>query len=998
MAHLLVETPGEPPRRVPLGSDVVEIGRGEDVAVFIAEPKASRRHARLAPVVPGGWTLEDLDSSNGTWIGNARVARRRLVAGETFRIGDTRLSFVDDAESAAVSRAPTAPLVSGRVALRAIGSVGVAASPAPASAPSPAAAPAVEGESPPAGRDSAGRTRGALLRAATARRRLTQALLGLGLAGGLWLGAHLAIGGDAQQVDARVAVRSEALDVLAQARGDAAAFVGAVDDFAVRHPEAREAIVLRRHRLAALERRDASAAAGRVAETLLQRLAGEARADDRLQALKLLLERPSDEGVSTRLAAALDGWAARDEETRAEASQRRARVIDEAIADGRYHVAATEARIALARRGVLPPEDIAAAEAALQRTESAAAGGAERLHVALRALPEEERLERLLSALPHFQGTRAGRLLDGELRSALRNAGLPARTLRPGQRQPGAGTEVPDIPGGPLLALLARGREAMRNKQFTSAHGAFEELARLAAEGELFEDAKQQLADLALLLPLFNDFGARVATSPLALTLDGTHGVIVGANGDAFTFRPESGPPEPRPWAKLDANGVLDLLRPTGDGTEQRLGFAMLAAHWRLRAPAIEALAPLYAADAPVEARERADGLVARLLDGRRRPPEGGYRLHRGDLIEAESLRRLLAREETAKRVAEVESILAEFERDPAWQKLDKLRTLRAELDAARSHALLAIFNEKHYPYPANKSSKHYQVVQREIERRVAAVRLVWDNPLQVRVGRDASTQKTLTKLDALLDQLEADGALEAAVAARAWPWLAYGRSESLNVRTFFLDAGEEELLAYNEWVRAKLNPTRVAVAGVDEREQVAITNDYRFMMGFSALVIPGEAPYEGIDEKNVVGILDSGHVVRLLPLRAVRIDDRLVRAARGHSEDMMRRGFFDHHAPPNPYQGTPGSAPHDRMTAAGYSGRAFSENIATAPSALQAHLGWFGSSGHHRNLLSPWEDLGVGHMSRRWTQNFGSGAGGQTIIQPLDAAPPVGPSRGGGR
>jgi len=51
------------------------------------------------------------------------------------------------------------------------------------------------------------------------------------------------------------------------------------------------------------------------------------------------------------------------------------------------------------------------------------------------------------------------------------------------------------------------------------------------------------------------------------------------------------------------------------------------------------------------------------------------------------------------------------------------------------------------------------------------------------------------------------------------------------------------------------------------------------------------------------------------------------------------------------------------------------------ANSPLEAHQRWLRSSGHHRNIVSDWADLGVGFGGRRWTQNFGVGGGAPWFV-----------------
>ena len=50
-------------------------------------------------------------------------------------------------------------------------------------------------------------------------------------------------------------------------------------------------------------------------------------------------------------------------------------------------------------------------------------------------------------------------------------------------------------------------------------------------------------------------------------------------------------------------------------------------------------------------------------------------------------------------------------------------------------------------------------------------------------------------------------------------------------------------------------------------------------------------------------------------------------------------------------------------------------ENIAFGYNTPEsAHMGWYNSSGHHRNMTSAdWHEIGVGRKGSYWTQNFGS-------------------------
>ncbi|ALU39276.1 hypothetical protein AS188_05370 [Kocuria flava] len=80
-------------RSYPLGSAPVLLGRSPEATVPLGDDYASGRHARLFPQ-GSRWFLEDLGSTNGTYVGQQRLTRAvPLETGTPFRVGKTVLEL-----------------------------------------------------------------------------------------------------------------------------------------------------------------------------------------------------------------------------------------------------------------------------------------------------------------------------------------------------------------------------------------------------------------------------------------------------------------------------------------------------------------------------------------------------------------------------------------------------------------------------------------------------------------------------------------------------------------------------------------------------------------------------------------------------------------------------------------------------------------------------------------------------------------------------------------
>jgi pSer/pThr/pTyr-binding forkhead associated (FHA) protein len=78
-------------RVVLLGQEEITLGRERDNTIALADPRVSRRHARIVPV-EGTWLLEDLESRNGVRLNGLRVTRAGLAPGDRIYLGETILS------------------------------------------------------------------------------------------------------------------------------------------------------------------------------------------------------------------------------------------------------------------------------------------------------------------------------------------------------------------------------------------------------------------------------------------------------------------------------------------------------------------------------------------------------------------------------------------------------------------------------------------------------------------------------------------------------------------------------------------------------------------------------------------------------------------------------------------------------------------------------------------------------------------------------------------
>ncbi|GAA5005919.1 FHA domain-containing protein FhaB/FipA [Kitasatospora paranensis] len=88
--HLVVVQGSLAGTTVALQGQTITLGRAHDSTIVLDDDYASSRHARIYPDQAGQWTVEDLGSTNGTYLDRQRLtAPMPLQPGMPIRIGRT---------------------------------------------------------------------------------------------------------------------------------------------------------------------------------------------------------------------------------------------------------------------------------------------------------------------------------------------------------------------------------------------------------------------------------------------------------------------------------------------------------------------------------------------------------------------------------------------------------------------------------------------------------------------------------------------------------------------------------------------------------------------------------------------------------------------------------------------------------------------------------------------------------------------------------------------
>jgi len=92
-SHVVVTEGSNVGERAELDQAPILIGRGSDAAIKLDDDYVSTRHARIA-ASGDQWFVEDLGSTNGTYIGTVRITQPTTITlGTQVRIGKTILEL-----------------------------------------------------------------------------------------------------------------------------------------------------------------------------------------------------------------------------------------------------------------------------------------------------------------------------------------------------------------------------------------------------------------------------------------------------------------------------------------------------------------------------------------------------------------------------------------------------------------------------------------------------------------------------------------------------------------------------------------------------------------------------------------------------------------------------------------------------------------------------------------------------------------------------------------
>lgn len=92
MASVSILEKNKPPQSFPLHEGGVSIGRSENNEIFIDDTTVSSQHAKIYTYFDASY-IEDLNSTNGTYINGKPVQKHLIKPGDVIHIGRLKLKI-----------------------------------------------------------------------------------------------------------------------------------------------------------------------------------------------------------------------------------------------------------------------------------------------------------------------------------------------------------------------------------------------------------------------------------------------------------------------------------------------------------------------------------------------------------------------------------------------------------------------------------------------------------------------------------------------------------------------------------------------------------------------------------------------------------------------------------------------------------------------------------------------------------------------------------------
>ncbi|MHC4342888.1 MAG: FHA domain-containing protein, partial [Planctomycetota bacterium] len=747
MAFLKVFTGGEE-RTVFLGDDPILFGRGQDTDVLLKDHKVSRHHCVIEPSGEGRWQVRDLGSGNGTKVNGRKVTSEELMAEDVVQVGDAKILFASEGVTVVSEPAAGAP--------------------------------------PPARRSTyrrSGSSSGWIF-----------VVLGL-IACGAAL--YFVFGqGDASEKPS--SEETLAYRAVLGADGDEQ-LVELAETYLSRYPRSSHSSEITLAVEAARKRIQNGTSAKAHSFDPTRELEGLTTLEAVKRLEEMLLKSKPEHRPAIR--AALDDRRTRLHNAREKLFSELESVFKAHVEKGEYS-RAREIWFFLGEEPdwvPCPTDYVMRIVQANQDLENMAAAARSRLLEEVGRAESSHDFKRarglLLQAMPRFEGTSVTPSLRERLTFIERamTEGVKGKPTRPK-------TAVRVDVGRKMKEALA----GLKARDFSGTAASLRALAQAAKKErgyrELDARAREAEAAAALQAALVAGLGQgevppKQVRKRWRVLEGGPTGLKVRSKGKEIAYS----------WKEAPAELYLGLLEPYADKVERgHLGMAVIAHAIGSELDLTEALAVAYQ-------RDRKHGALHRFVAARVRNepvPEGGYVVDSGKLWTRKEYHRRKEEALIQGFQAQLDKAYAAIKADKSFKRLDKLRKRKDDLDKARVHAKELIYDEKKYFYPYRGTGREgeYNKVQQEVDRRVDAVRELWNDRMVVSVKASAEVERFLKQFDEAAQELEkrlvdVEEKVEEIAFLRAY----FGKK--FNIRNLFRDPDEKQLLEYSDEV-TDFNPS----------------------------------------------------------------------------------------------------------------------------------------------------------------------------------------------